>query len=301
MNATISPGSFRELAKSLVKNPPKPGVDGETLPEPDDFPEEAAATQDAEEDFEEEAERGLSFSKAFLIVLGLHLLVIGGFYAFGATKSLRGPQYAGVIPTKETIQRDKKWLAEHPPISKPAAKAALTASVEPKKMAKKGNAATSQRVATKRSTTESKPTAVVAQRKPAATKDAVTEKRAVVLAPTTSPTNDDPPWMEKAKSMLAANTPPPVPAESPIEPKVETRRAVPVVNEAPAAAAPSAPSEVSLPGEEYTLASGDSLYAVSRKVHVSYQEIAEANGIKDPRQLQVGQKLKIPSSKVTSL
>ena len=61
------------------------------------------------------------------------------------------------------------------------------------------------------------------------------------------------------------------------------------------------PAEASIPSGEYTLVSGDTLYAVSRKAHVSYQEIAEANGIKDPRQLQVGQKLKISPAKITSL
>jgi LysM repeat protein len=33
---------------------------------------------------------------------------------------------------------------------------------------------------------------------------------------------------------------------------------------------------------------------VSRKLGVSYNDLAKANGIRDPRQLRVGQTLKVP-------
>ncbi|MFM8365181.1 MAG: LysM peptidoglycan-binding domain-containing protein [Verrucomicrobiota bacterium] len=44
----------------------------------------------------------------------------------------------------------------------------------------------------------------------------------------------------------------------------------------------------------YTLTPGDNLYMVSRKLGVSYNYLAKANGIRDPRQLRVGQTLKVP-------
>ena len=45
----------------------------------------------------------------------------------------------------------------------------------------------------------------------------------------------------------------------------------------------------------YTLAAGDNLYMVSRKLGVSYNDLAEANGIRDPRRLRVGQTLVVPT------
>ena len=46
---------------------------------------------------------------------------------------------------------------------------------------------------------------------------------------------------------------------------------------------------------EYTLNTGDNLYATSRQLQVSYSELMEANGITDPRQLRIGPKLKVPA------
>ena len=48
---------------------------------------------------------------------------------------------------------------------------------------------------------------------------------------------------------------------------------------------------------EYVLNGGDNLYSVSRRLQVPYSEFMEANGITDPRQLRVGQKLKVPDRK----
>ena len=52
---------------------------------------------------------------------------------------------------------------------------------------------------------------------------------------------------------------------------------------------------------EYTLAPGDNLYMVSRRLQVSYNELMQANGLTDPRQLRVGQKLKVPTEQIASL
>jgi len=210
---------------------------------------------------------------------------------------MKGPLYAGVTPTKETVQRDKKWLKEHPALPEPTAKVGQSGTANSKETAKKDKPVAAPHVVT---SGKKEPQPVAARTKPVTTKPVPVAKAEPTPAPSV-PESDDPPWLGRAKAMLAANPPQPAPAKSPVETKVETRRAIPVVNDAPVAAAPNAPAEVSLPGGEYTLVSGDTLFAVSRKVHVSYQEIAEANGIKDPRQLQVGQKLKIPSGKVTSL
>jgi len=46
----------------------------------------------------------------------------------------------------------------------------------------------------------------------------------------------------------------------------------------------------------YTLAAGDNLYMVSRKLGVSYNDLTKVNGIRDPRTLRVGQTLKVPDT-----
>ena len=270
------------------------------MPEPDDFSEDPVAPEILAQDSDGDERLGLSFSKAFVIVLAFHLLVIGGFYIFGAVKSMKGPLYAGIPQPNESVQEmDKRWLKDHPASPEPPAKVAQFGAAKPKETAKKDKPVAAPHVVTS-GKKESNP--VAAKTKPVSTRAVVAAKTEPPPVPLVSqPESDTPPWMERAKAMLAASPPPPVPAKSPVETKVETRRAVPVVNEAPVVATPSEPAEASIPGGEYTLVSGDTLYAVSRKAHVSYQEIADANGIKDPRQLQVGQKLKIPSGKVTSL
>lgn len=297
MTATLSPRSFREFARSVIKNPPKPGEKRETFPEPDDFSEDPVAPENVAQDSDDDTRPGLSFSKAFVIVLAIHLLVIGGFFIFGAVKSMKGPLYAGVAPTKETVQKDKKWLQDHPASPEAAAKVAQSGTANPKEATKKDKPAVAHSVAAS-GKKETKP--IAAKTKPVTAKPTAAAKTEPTPA-LSVPESDDPPWMERAKAMLAAKPLQPAPDEQAAETNVETRRATPMVTEAPVAATPGEPAEVALPGGEYTLVSGDTLYAVSRKVHVSYQEIAEANGIKDPRQLQVGQKLKIPSTKVTAL
>ena len=79
------------------------------------------------------------------------------------------------------------------------------------------------------------------------------------------------------------NTPAPVASVVSV-PKQETRRATPPT---------PAPTE-------YTLSTGDNLYAVSRRFQVSYNDLMVANGITDPRQLRSGQKLKLPERKTDS-
>jgi len=51
----------------------------------------------------------------------------------------------------------------------------------------------------------------------------------------------------------------------------------------------------------YKLVSGDTLYGLSRKFGVPWQEIAKANGIKDPKKLVAGQTLKMPTAKNSAL
>jgi LysM repeat protein len=45
----------------------------------------------------------------------------------------------------------------------------------------------------------------------------------------------------------------------------------------------------------YTVLKGDRLVTIAKKFHVGYDELLKINKIDDPKKLQIGQKLKIPS------
>lgn len=68
----------------------------------------------------------------------------------------------------------------------------------------------------------------------------------------------------------------------------------PVAEDTPAPAPTTQAPPPAAPGETYTVASGDTLASIGAKLGVEWQKIADANGIKEPFALQVGQVLKIP-------
>ena len=51
-------------------------------------------------------------------------------------------------------------------------------------------------------------------------------------------------------------------------------------------------------GGTYTMARGDTPYSIARKYGVDVQALLKANGIKDPTNIQIGQKLRIPGRRV---
>jgi LysM repeat protein len=53
-------------------------------------------------------------------------------------------------------------------------------------------------------------------------------------------------------------------------------------------------------GETYVVEAGDSLYAIAERFGVTMEELAELNELADPRQLEVGQVLRIPGTAVAS-
>ena len=58
----------------------------------------------------------------------------------------------------------------------------------------------------------------------------------------------------------------------------------------PADAAPA-------PGGTYTVVKGDNPHAIARRFGVDYRELLEINGIEDPRLLQIGQELVLPAKR----
>ncbi len=59
---------------------------------------------------------------------------------------------------------------------------------------------------------------------------------------------------------------------------------------------PGQPTQTPTPGTYYTVQPGDNLFRIGLSFGVSWEQIAEANGIVNPNQIYAGQVLKIPSS-----
>jgi len=228
---------------------------------------------------------GLSFKLAFLIVLGFHVILLCGIYAASNLKP-KAPHPTAAVETPTTTPDGPKSDAlarnEWPqPDATPEVKALPPA---PKKVA-----------------TASKPAAPKpAERIPSKP----TPAKAVAVAATKS-TPAAPPAPKPGEAALketflaAKNTAPHTKADAEVQERIPVSKSPqPVVAEntlSPAPAKVVATTPPPAPVSEYTLNSGDNLYAVSRRLQVSYSELMAANGITDPRQLRIGQKLKVPA------
>jgi len=230
---------------------------------------------------------GLSFKWAFLIVLGFHVILLCGIYATSSLKpkvphptaAVETPATTPGGPKSDALARNE-WpqpdatpkVKALPSVSKKVAATSKPAHVAPKK---------AERIPSK--PTPAKAVAVAATKLTPATPLApkpgeAALKETFLAAKNTAPhTKADAEVQEK---IPVSTSPQPVVAENTLSPAP-----------AKAVAAPPPPAPVS----EYTLNSGDNLYAVSRRLQVTYSELMEANGITDPRQLRIGQKLKVPA------
>ena len=230
---------------------------------------------------------GLSFKWAFLIVLGLHVILLCGIYASSNLKS-KAPKPTAALetPTATTDGPMSDALAKNEwpqPDATPEVKALPPA---PKKVA-----------------TVSKPAPVApkpAERMPSTP---IQSKSVAVAAPKTTTASSPAPQPEEAalkdKFLAAKNTAPHAKADAEVQERIPvstTSQTIVAENiPSPAPVKTVAATQPSAPVSEYTLTSGDNLYAVSRRLQVSYSELMEANGVTDPRQLRIGQKLKVPA------
>jgi len=258
---------------------------------------------------------GISFTTAFILVLAIHVAGVGGIFAFSKQK----PKTAASAKTEA--------VAANPPAPKSDA---LARNEWPQPESKPKVVATPAPV--KKQIAESKPAPKVNQKpatahipaKPnqATAMDAIA--KAAINPKLSTPKSDDSeiktaflatrsnsqPLTETQQTIPAVAQVQPVVAPNP-ELKVETATAQPPANNAPTkqqetavASAPVQREQQAAPASrpsEYTLAAGENLYMVSRRLQVSYNDLMQANGLTDPRQLRVGQKLKVPAEQIASL
>jgi LysM repeat protein len=242
---------------------------------------------------------GISFTTAFLLVLAIHIAGVGGIFAFSNQKPKAAapakPEPVAAnppAPKSDALARNEwpepeakpKVVATPPPVKKLVATAKVTPKSEPKPVAVVADKPKSPAPAI------SKPTPVVANTAPRQPQAADAARRKAFLA-------------TKTQSLPTVETREALPISRATVPLIATNpevSAAPSIASAPTTPAPKPAAPAPRPSE-YTLAAGDNLYMVSRKLQVSYNDLLQANGLSDPRQLRVGQKLKVPAEQIASL
>lgn len=232
---------------------------------------------------------GISFAMAITIVVAIHLAVIGGFYFYTPPK----PKIEGV----KTASQESTTIPPGPKSD------ALVRNEWPQPDAKPKVVATP--VPARKKEIASKPAAnpkpFITENKPALKSVVQTSKKQIPLDRIDKDEAAKKAFLATRSGQLASEAT--APTQSPQAGQIAevTSAKVAVPSPGPIAAAPAKAAEAQVVKNhptrvtEYTLSAGDNLYLVSRKLGVSYNELARTNGIDDPRQLRVGQTLKVPA------
>jgi LysM repeat protein len=220
-----------------------------------------------EEDFDDEPQTRLS--SAFFVVLILHVVAVGGIYAFNSIKAHRRmlEPTAAAAPAKPAIEKAAESPAAPPKAQEPIAKTA--APIAPAQVA----AANAKVYHVKQGDTltkiaQSLGVSVVGLQ--LVNKDTTTLKPGQIL---------NVPAKTVAPEHLAPIVEPPAP--NPVAKKIDA----PVTKTT--AAAPAT----------YEVQKNDTATSIARRFNVSVEDLLKLNKVADPKKLQLGQSLKIPAKK----
>ncbi len=297
----------------------------------------AAAINPHDEEFEDYGpEPNMKLSHAFIVVLLLHVIAVGGLYAFNSLKqgkhakagvaakttaAAAAPQEpeqkttakqgaseskeasvaksSDVAKTKaggEPLKVSRETLKPVAESTKPAAKTAVQGS---KSLIQKAAALTAIGGGTAKATAQEAPAqAAAAATTPSQEAKSYEVKAGDTITKIASTLGVTIPDLEKANGMtgnavLQVGQALKVPEKSAavaaeVSAKPDQAPAV-----APAATQEAAPAAG---GTEYTVVKGDNPWKIAKKFKISQEELMKANGNPDPKKIQIGQKLKIPSS-----
>ena len=293
-----------------------------------------AATSERDfEEYDSESEPNMKFSHALIVVLLLHVLAVGGVFAFNALKSHR-PAPDRVKPAASTTAAATSAPDVVTNPSTPAAAPAHEAVTSPaiaKKPAAKSPAETTTatytvaagdtltHIATSHKTTVeaiesangiSNSSLRVGQvlkipSKPATEKTPVKAESATAKMPEAKPsapaktaqTKTTPAAVTETKSAPVAKAPESKPDTTAKNPEAKSSP-IPKTAATPAKPdaqdSPKADAKPASTDKTYTVSKGDNPYSIAKKMKVGYNDLIKANNIQDPTKLQIGQKLIIP-------
>lgn len=233
----------------------------------------AASSRDEIEEYESESEPSMKLSQAFIVVLILHVVAVGGIYGFNKLKETTAKPVAKKEAAPAAItEKAPEPVAEskvEAPVAKTVEAAAQTYTVVAgdtlKKIASKFN--TSIEALEKANNLTS--TSIIRTGQVLSVGKAAAAPAKTEAAP-----------LAKATPSIVAKPEPVQPAAAKVAPVAETKVAP---KEAPSTA-----------GESYVVAKGDNPYSIAKKLKVTQEALMKANNIDDPRKLKIGQKLVIP-------
>lgn len=239
-----------------------------------------AASRGDIDEFENESEPGMKLSQAFIVVLILHVLAVGGIYAFNQIKSVsKAAPVAKAMEKAEPIAKPAPLDDVSEPV-KPVASVPAT-NVEASSSAESGRKHTVIAGDTLHRIAGVYGVDVASIEKANGLENNSIIKVGQVLSipePGTTSTAG------KAASM----TPPAVAKTSQPAPAVE--KTIPAETKA----APEKHVAQSASTKTYTVSKGDNPYSIAKKLNVNPIELMKVNKIDDPRKLQIGQKLVMP-------
>lgn len=249
---------------------------------------EEAYDHDEDEDYGAEEEPNMKFSHALMVVLALHVLAVGGVFAFN---SLKAKQAEAKAPAKtaaaETAVKPaaeiEGWHGKVHTVTANDTLSRLAASykVSVEALAKENGIDTKTMLRIGQALKI--PAAEKVAEKPAAKPAAKPSETATTAA---------------AKQAFIATKIADAPAAKPAgisaipQPKPASNTAA-----TPAPAKAAAPAPAAAEENVYVVARGDNPYNIAKKLHVSYNDLIAINNITDPTKIQIGQKLKIPAKK----
>jgi LysM repeat protein len=305
---------MKKILKMPLRRMPRPPSAAEALRA------KATASSGAydKEDYEAQEEPNMKFSHALLVVLALHVIAVGGVFAFNSIKA--GQAAAAKNAAKEEIARAVARTQPNPSAPENAIEGwqGRTHTVQA------GD--TLSRLASLYKTTveaienengittysmirvgqvlkipaaKSEPTKPATDPASAAVKHAFLATKSDLPKPAgTTTAKAETPKSPGTTTSKAETSKPPITTTS----KAEASKPVPAATPPPKPVAqPASPAKDEVPpatdGNTYTVAKGDNPYSIAKKLHVSYNELIAINEIKDPTRVQIGQKLKIPPRK----
>jgi LysM repeat protein len=234
----------------------------------------AASSREEVEDYESESEPSMKLSQAFIVVLVLHVVAVGGIYGFNKLNETKPkPVAEKKEAAPEVVAKAPEPVAEAKPQA-PAANAGQTYTVVAgdtlKRIASKFN--TSIEALEKANNLTS--TSIIR------TGQILVVGKAASANAASAPVKDEPvPHSQATPSVVAK--------PAPVQPVMaKTAPAEPVAS----AKEPAADSA----GQSYVVAKGDNPYSIAKKFKVTQDALMKANNIDDPRKLKIGQKLAIP-------
>ena len=263
----------------------------------------AASSHDEVEDYEGESEPSMKLSQAFFIVLVLHVVAVGGIYAFSKYKESNNPKPVTKVEApaaKEATETKKEVAAQEPKPATPTQSYTVVGGDTLKRIASKfgtsiesiekannlpansvlhvGQVLTIAK-ATKNIATETPKQNAAAQASQTKTADAKTPATKTAETPTAPAKTAD------AKTSAAKTPDAKAPAQAATQPATQLAAAKTDL---------IAPAKQTSNDKTYMVAKGDTPYSIAKKLKVSESELMKANKIDDPKKLKIGQPLVLP-------